>query len=33
MKAIDELDRGQRLVDGSLFCDGTYWTMKALWDE
>jgi len=33
MKAIDELDRGQRLVDGSLFCDGTYWTMKTLWDE
>lgn len=33
MKAIGELDRHQRAVDGSVFCDGTHWTLASLWDE
>lgn len=33
MKAIAELDRRRRAVDGSLFCDGSTWTLESLWDE
>ena len=33
MQALAALDRHERLVDGSFWCDGTPYTLANLWDD